>query len=180
MTKIDFINLAALLVIVGLYCLLKFFGFKSYSRKIVKKKYDEFTISSNGEIYLSFLEKKFFFFKKMNTYRLKYVKAKGTYEEIKEYLDIVLSKPFLIYKFSTNIFGIKKKDIEIFVRSQNQIPPMDRMPIYLLPKVELNNILKEGIEIGIFEVNDNQFTTLIEKKFVKKNFENLEKKQKNN
>lgn len=168
-------SLIGLIAIIGIYLLFRGLGFKSYSGKNVKKGYEEIFIKENGEIWIVFEEKFLFFFKRKNSYKIKYCKAKGTEEEVKKYFEIVLKDPFIVYKFNEKLFSFKKKSIEIFIRNtKEQIAPFNKMPIYLLPKIELKNAIGDGIRIDVLEVASEQFTTLLEKVFLKKQFDELD------
>ena len=157
---------------------LRITGFSNRSARKVFKGYEKIEIIRNESIFLTIRKKIFFLFPYKCTFRIKYVKPVASDEEVLNYLKEVLQdKKYIIIEIrKVNPFS-RLKEASVIVR--NCIKEFEKVPIRFLPKTEVKNVAEEMIELGIAELEENDFSTLAEKFLLKNYFKNKKEGEKN-
>ena len=106
-------------------------------------------------------------FSKEETYELRYMKVKNNIEEIRGYFNIILKDgDCILRRIKPGLMFNPKKIATIYIRRPGS--KYDRMPVMLLMEKELRNVVEEMLELDIIELNINDFSTMVERRLLKK------------
>ena len=106
-------------------------------------------------------------FSKEETYELRYMKVKNNIEEIRGYFNIILKDgDCILRRIKPGLMFNPKKIATIYIRRPGS--KYDRMPVMLLMEKELRNVVEEMLELDIIELDINDFSTMVERRLLKK------------
>ena len=95
------------------------------------------------------------------------MKVKNNIEEIRGYFNIILKDgDCILRRIKPGLMFNPKKIATIYIRRPGS--KYDRMPVMLLMEKELRNVVEEMLELDIIELDINDFSTMVERRLLKK------------
>lgn len=171
----EFKQAIPLLMLLGIYFLVRHFGGATLGKKRVYRTYEDVLIDKDTNEVFIVVKNRILFFDRNRTYRLKYIRAKCSQKDMKEYMDNTLKGTSWLLReiIDRNPFVLKKMAGCYIKDTSNEV--FNKVSPRFLPGPELKNIIIELLDLELVELDEADFATFGEKIMLKRFLEAREK-----